>query len=196
MFCTSCGKHIPDDARFCSACGAPVTVSVTPAAANAAERTRVDDRPASYLERLAAKLQQSPRYIPELDAHVLLTTRLAAALTDMHQYFFIASNDRAGYEEMRAYSEACTSWALDNYQGLPRGLQKGIAIYPVMLQHPIDPNALRYVLEKPSVKFAAFQLAVVLDPVAGEIRYLEKTPVWGYAMWNGIKRAADEALHV
>ena len=124
------------------------------------------------------------------------TYTFAAALTDMHQYFFIASDDHAGYEEMRAYSEACTSWALDNYQGLPRGLQKGIAIYPVMLQHPIDPGALRYVLEKPNMKFAAFQLAVALDPVAGEIRYLEKTPVWGYAMWNGIKRTAGETLCV
>ena len=196
MFCTSCGKRIPDDARFCNACGAPVAASVTPVAASATAQARLDDRHASYLKRLAAKLQQDPRYIPELDAHVLLTTRLAAALTDMHQYFFVASDDHAGYEEMRAYSEACTSWALDNYQGLPRGLQKGIAIYPVMLQHPIDPGALRYVLEKPNVKFAAFQLAVSLDPVAGEIRYLEKTPVWGYAMWNGIKRAADETLCV
>ena len=64
------------------------------------------------------------------------------------------------------------------------------------IQHPIDSGALRYVLEKPSVKFAAFQLAIALDPIAREIRYLEKTPVWGYAMWNGIKRAADEALRV
>lgn len=196
MFCTSCGNRIPDDARFCNACGAPVAASVTPLAAQAAIQSRADGRLTAYLQRLAAKLQQDPRYIPELDAHVLLTTRLAAALTDMHQYFFVASDDHAGYEEMRAYSEACTSWALDNYQGLPRGLQKGIAIYPVMLQHPIDSGVLRYVLEKPSVKFAAFQLAIALDPIAREIRYLEKTPVWGYAMWNGIKRAADEALRV
>lgn len=32
MFCTQCGQQLPDDARFCSACGSPVDASARPAA--------------------------------------------------------------------------------------------------------------------------------------------------------------------
>lgn len=212
MFCSTCGNQIPDNARFCNACGAPVSAPAASATTGAASSpvaplapaqpvqptasAPTGDRLSSYLQRVAARLQQDPQFVPELGAHLFLTTRFSAALTNMHQYFFIVADDSADYEKMRAYSEACTSWALNNYQGVPRGLQKGIAIYPVMLQHPVNPGALRYVQEKPNIKYAAFQLATVLDPVAGEIRYLQKTPVWGFAMWSGIKRAADEALCV
>lgn len=212
MFCSTCGNQIPDNARFCNACGAPVASQAAPAVASAAPAPVTPLAPAqpvqpassssagtqlaSYLQRVAARLQQDPQFVPELGAYLFLTTRFSAALTNMHQYFFVVADDSADYEKMRAYSEACTSWALANYQGVPRGLQKGIAIYPVMLQHPINPGVLRYVEEKPNIKYAAFQLATALDPIAGEIRYLQKTPVWGFAMWSGIKRAADEALCV
>ena len=27
MFCSKCGNSLPDDAKFCSACGAPVKIS-------------------------------------------------------------------------------------------------------------------------------------------------------------------------
>ena len=42
--------------------------------------------------------------------------------------------------------------------------------------------------------FAAFDLPILVDPFTGACEMLEKTPVWGFAMWKGIKKAAREAL--
>lgn len=123
-----------------------------------------------------------------------MTKRFSAALANIHQYFFIYANDFVGYNEMRDYTTACTDWALRNYSGVPRGLQKGVAIYPVMLQHPMNPGAVQFVKEKPKAKFAAFTLPVVVDPVERQMQFMDSTPVWGFAMWGGVKKAASEAL--
>ncbi len=44
MHCTSCGKAIPDDARFCSYCAAPVGGSAGPTPASAARNELVRPR--------------------------------------------------------------------------------------------------------------------------------------------------------
>lgn len=35
---------------------------------------------------------------------------------------------------------------------------------------------------------------MLLDPQTGQLETLDKTPVWGFAMWSGIKKAARFAL--
>ena len=37
MYCTSCGRHLEDDARFCKDCGAPTAQSAPPGATAAPE---------------------------------------------------------------------------------------------------------------------------------------------------------------
>lgn len=112
----------------------------------------------------------------------------------MHSYFFFAANDLAGYAQMQVYAEACMAWARKNYEGLPRGMQSGLAVYPVMLQHPLQPDALAYVKQIPDKHWAAFELPVLFDPMTGQLEYLDKTPVWGFAMWRGIKASARMVL--
>ena len=148
----------------------------------------------AYVQQVAARLGETPQIVPELQTYLFVTKRFSAALANIHQYFFIYANDFVGYNEMRDYATACTDWALHNYSGVPRGLQKGVAIYPVMLQHPMNPGAVQFVKEKPKAKFAAFTLPVVVDPVEHQLQFMDSTPVWGFAMWGGIKKAASEAL--
>lgn len=148
----------------------------------------------AYVQQVAARLGETPQIVPELQTYLFVTKRFSAALANIHQYFFIYANDFVGYNEMRDYATACTDWALHNYSGVPRGLQKGVAIYPVMLQHPMNPGAVQFVKEKPKAKFAAFTLPVVVDPVEHQMQFMDSTPVWGFAMWGGIKKAASEAL--
>lgn len=112
----------------------------------------------------------------------------------MHSYFFFAANDLAGYAQMQVYAEACMAWARKNYEGLPRGMQSGLAVYPVMLQHPLQPDALAYVKQIPDKHWAAFELPVLFDPMTGQLEHLDKTPVWGFAMWRGIKATARMVL--
>ena len=146
------------------------------------------------MQQVAARLGEPAQFIPELQTYLFVTKRFSAALANIHQYFLIYENNGVGYNEMRDYSAAYTDWALHNYAGVPRGLQKGVAIYPVMLQHPMNPGAIQFVKEKPKAKFAAFTLPVVVDPVDRQVQFMDTTPVWGFAMWGGVKKAATEVL--
>lgn len=147
-----------------------------------------------YVQQIATRLGQTPQLVPGLQTYLFVTKRMSVAAAQMHQYFFIYANDLVGYNEMRDYAAACTEWALHNYEGVPRGMQKGLAIYPVMLQHPLNPSAVQFVKEKPKVKYAAFTMATLVDPIDHQIQFLDATPIWGHAMWKGIKKAAVETL--
>lgn len=166
----------------------------TPAAQPAPAAGGSVDALPSYLQAVAARLGVQPRFISETGAYLLVAERFGAFAVKMHSYFFFAANDALGYSGMQAYAQACTTWALNNYEGLPRGMQKGLAIYPVMLQHPLVPDAVAYVKQVPEKHWAAFELPVLLDPQTGQLETLDKTPVWGFAMWSGIKKAARFAL--
>lgn len=223
MFCTQCGSPLPEHAKFCMTCGAPVVVCTPRAASAPAQEPDRAAAPApepekapstdasspapamepapdsvgmlpSFAQSLSAHLDAPMDYIPELGAYHIVTKRFTAALANLHQHFFVSAYDAAGYAEMQAYTKACSDWALNNYQGALRGLQKGVVIYAVLLQHPLRADAVSYTKELPKKHFAAFDVPVLVDPVTGTCEMLEKTPVWGFAMWKGIKRAAREAL--
>ncbi|WP_346674668.1 zinc ribbon domain-containing protein [Enorma phocaeensis] len=148
----------------------------------------------SYLQTVASRIGQTPQFIPEAGAYLLVADRRGALAVQMHSYFFFAANDLAGYAQMQVYAEACMAWARKNYEGLPRGMQSGLAVYPVMLQHPLQPDALAYVKQIPDKHWAAFELPVLFDPMTGQLEHLDKTPVWGFAMWRGIKASARMVL--
>ncbi len=180
---------------------APVTAPVAAAAPAPVAVPGVQPAPVAaggllnpFVQQVAARLGEPAQFIPELQTYLFVTKRFSAALANIHQYFLIYENNGVGYNEMRDYSAACTDWALHNYAGVPRGLQKGVAIYPVMLQHPMNPGAIQFVKEKPKAKFAAFTLPVVVDPVDRQVQFMDTTPVWGFAMWGGVKKAASEVL--
>ncbi len=133
------------------------------------------------------------QYIPELGAYLIVTKRFSAALANMHQHFFVSAYDAAGYPEMQAYMKACSDWALNNYQGALRGLQKGVVSYAILLQHPLNANAVAFTKELPKKHFAAFDLPILVDPFTGACEMLEKTPV-GLRHVEGDQKAAREAL--
>lgn len=186
MFCTNCGAPLTPNARFCVTCGAPIAPA-TAAHGSAAILP-------SYLQTVAPRIGQAPQFIPEAGAYLLVADQRGALAVQMHSYFFFAANDLAGYAQMQVYAEACMALARKNYEGLPRGMQSGLAVYPVMLQHPLQPDALAYVKQIPDKHWAAFELPVLFDPMTGQLEYLDKTPVWGFAMWRGIKATARMAL--
>lgn len=173
---------------------APVAAPSVQPATQPAASSQTQQALEPYVQHIAARLGQTPQLVPSLQTYLFITKRMSVAAAQMHQYFFIYANDLVGYNEMRDYAAACTEWALHNYEGVPRGMQKGLAIYPVMLQHPLNPGAVQFVKEKPKIKYAAFTMATLVDPIDHQIQFLDATPIWGHAMWKGIKRAAVETL--
>lgn len=203
MLCTKCGYAVEEGAAVCSACGAE-TGAIVPEASET-ETTGVAGREPTemtqrkedlhrYVEMISGRLQQEPQFIPGLRSYMFKTERMTMALAKLHQYFFITQDDGADYESMRRFTEACVAYVLDTYQGLPRGLQKGLGIYPVMCQNTANPQAIAFAQRKPDNHFAAFELPVVVEMSSGRLHYMQKTPVWGFAMWKGIKRIAEATL--
>ncbi len=124
----------------------------------------------------------------------MVTERLSAALANMHQFFFLTQNDACNCALMHQFTSACVSWALHNYQGAPRGMMKGVVVYPVMCQTVANPEVIAFAKQKPETHYSAFALACSMELSTGRIEWLEKTPVYGFAMWNGVKQAAEAAL--
>ena len=153
-----------------------------------------DETLRAYMERVAANVGQQPVWNEQLGCWQVATESWGALAVKMHHYFFVTRDDGANAADFDAYVKACVSWGLDNYRGLPRGLQKGVAIYPVLLQTQAWDENVAYTKQKPDAHWAAFVLPTVVNLSAGAIECMEKTPVWGYAMWKGVRKAAQNAL--
>lgn len=148
----------------------------------------------SFVEQVAARTDQEVTWVPELCSYQLSTKSWGALAVKMHHYFFVARNEDATAADFDAFTKACVSWGLNHYKGLPRGVQKGVAIYPVLLQTNPSAEVVAYTKQKPNAHWAAFALPVVANLSTRSIEYLDKTPVWGFAIWKGIKKTATEAL--
>ena len=148
----------------------------------------------SFAEQVAARTDQEVAWVPELCSYQLNTKSWGALAVKMHHYFYIARNEEASAADFDTYTQACVSWGLNHYQGLPRGMQKGVAFHPVLLQENPSPEVVAYTKQKPDAHWAAFVMPTVVDLSSGSVEYLEKTPIWGFAMWKGIRKVSDEVL--
>ena len=148
----------------------------------------------SYAERAAGRVGQQAQWNPELGCYTLDAKNWSVLAVKMHHYFFIARDDAATVADFDAYVKACVEWGLENYRGVPRGLQKGVAIYPVLVQTQPSAEVIAYTKQKPNSHWAAFALPTVVSASTGVVEYLEKTPMWGFAMWSGVRRAAQSVL--
>ena len=170
MFCANCNTALPNDASICGNCGMPVNRAYSmqssvvsgpqspmqqPGAIQAPPVMQQPQQPmpqapasdtpfGAYLGKVSARLQAPPTYIPELSSYLMVNKRFSGALANIHQFFFLTQNDACNGAMMQQFTEGCVSFALNNYKGAPRGLQKGIGIYPVMCQTAPSPEVISY----------------------------------------------------
>lgn len=147
-----------------------------------------------YIAMISQKLECQAEFIPELGCYLFTSKRMGAALTSMHNFIFVKLDEEADAVSVENYSAACAKYALENYKGVVRGMQKGVVMYPVICQTHASETLMAQVQKKPSSHWAAFELAVAVDLSERRISYMKSTPLWGAAMWKGIKKAADKAL--
>lgn len=153
-----------------------------------------DEQLRAFVGKVASRIGQQAPWIPELNAYQLNSQSWGVLAVKMHHYFLITRDDNATAADFDAYVKTCVDWALNNYQGLPRGLQKAVGVYPVLLQANAHPDVVAYVKQKPDAHFAAFALPCVFDLSTETLDYMDQTPIWGFAMWRGVRKAASEAL--
>ena len=223
MFCVQCGNALRDSDCFCAQCGAPVSRPSAPVPTPSQSKTRssyssgapygtpsqtrtapaggtyyLPDHPSpefmQYLHNLELRTGQKARYIPELYAYSLYTERFSAALSKIKQYIYVTQNDTADYGVMQAFSQACTHYTLETHDGIPRGLVTGIGCYNIMFQTRATQGACDFSVQLPEKHFAAFEMPIVADLSSHQLIYCTRTPVYGCAMWGGIRKVARENL--
>ena len=95
---------------------------------------------------------------------------------------------------MQAFSQACTHYTLETHDGIPRGLVTGIGCYNIMFQTRATQGACDFSVQLPEKHFAAFEMPIVADLSSHQLIYCTRTPVYGCAMWGGIRKVARENL--
>ena len=153
-----------------------------------------DEQLRAFVGKVAGRVNQQALWNQYLACYQLDSSNWSTLAVKMHHYFFITRDDAATVADFDAYIQACVDWGLNNYHGVARGLQKGVAIHPVLLQAYPSAEIIARTKQKPNAHWAAFVLPSVVNLSTGAVDYLEKTPVWGLAMWKGIRKVAQEAL--
>lgn len=148
----------------------------------------------SFVGKVASRVGQEAPWNQELGCYQLDSQNWGFLVVKMHHYFFITRDEEASVDDFDVYVKKCVDWCLNNYRGVPRGMQKGVAIHPVLIQHDPSPEVIAYTKQKPNAHWAAFVLPTVCNLTTGAVEYLEKTPVWGFAMWKGVRSVAQKLL--
>lgn len=91
-------------------------------------------------------------------------------------------------EDFKDFTGKAFDYALQNYKGLPRGLQSGVAVFAFLVSDDIDDAAKWHALKAPEKHFAAMEMPVILDLSEGNLYYYDKTPVWGMIYYKAIRR--------
>ena len=128
---------------------------------------------------------------------VAIRKRLSAAkFGAAHTFFLFASFpsiDPAGLEE---YSATCFTYVESAHRsGMPRGLGRAVVCFPVAILPSADASTIESVTRHPSRKhWAGMVMPVVVDLGAGQLHYLQKTPLWGAAYYRGFRKLIQELL--
>lgn len=198
MFCQDCGAAIPQGGAFCPQCGRPVHTETTPnpylaqKAQNHAPQ-QGDEAFDMYVRSVNARLGTGT-WVPQLNAWSYYDEefRIKWGASKMKRFSFITYMDRVNAAMVQQFSANCTQYALNNYPGMARGMQVGIASFAVIVSRNVEESAVRQVMETPPAHFAAFEIPMVLDLNTGSLYHMQKTPLWGALMWSDLRKYADQ----
>jgi len=112
--------------------------------------------------------------------------------TKLKMYSFVAYQSHISKESIATYSDSCTKYALNAYQGLPRGFQNGVGSINVLASESIDAEAIEYAMARPKKLFAAFEMPVIYDLANDRVFYFTKTPMWGAIYYKYIREYIEQ----
>ena len=113
--------------------------------------------------------------------------RMQWALTRLHTMVLLASSDAVDAADLEGFGDEARRWAKRNKGGLPRGLQTGIAVLPVLAADEVTPAAVSFAERRPDKDFAAIALPMLVDVRAGRMHAYSGSLIWGaiYRMFLG-----------
>ena len=103
---------------------------------------------------------------------------------------YIAHQNHITKESIISYSTACHRHTVDEY----KSAMKSAACFSVLASEKVDQAAVDYVMTPHKMRENVFEMPVILDLATNKIHFMQKTPIWGFAMWEGFREYIRENL--
>lgn len=151
----------------------------TPAAAGSARAVTTDWTRDAADRLLAGGYQEVPAGLSERNARAFRRRdfRLRWFATTLHTFVVLAEAPTAA--GLGRYSDDAARWAKGAKGGLPRGMQTGIAVLPVLVVASADDEARLEAGRRPEKDFGAVRLPLLVEPGPGAVSTYSGTMLWG-----------------
>lgn len=116
--------------------------------------------------------------------------RIRWALTRLHLFTIAAAQDHVTLAAIQHFTRVATEYARGAKGGLPRGLQTGIALFPVMVGQQVEPDAVAWACEKQRVEFACFARPVVIHAPTEQSYLFRADAALGFIYNNHLRSRA------
>ena len=115
------------------------------------------------------------------------------ALTRLHTFVLFGCVEHATADSIREFTALSNRWATQAKGGLPRGLQTGVAVIPVLVCTSADEGALAEARRRPDKHFAAAEFPLLADLSQGRYVTYSGGIIWG-EIYQDFLRAQQELL--
>jgi hypothetical protein len=140
-----------------------------------------------YLAAVGGRLAADgcdPRWEDWTGARVLVGRRadfrLSWFATRLHLFTVAAAVPEVTVPVIDAFTRNALRYAKENKGGLPRGLQTGSAVFPVLVSERVDEAAVAWAEEKQRALYACFGRPVVADVARRRVSFYRKRHFLGW----------------
>ena len=116
--------------------------------------------------------------------------------TQLNLFTIIATPEEVSEEAVSSFCASALDYAIKHNAGLPRGMQSGVACFPLMISPSISVEAEKWVQKKSRKRFAAFAFPVLLDTSDKIPVYYKKTPVLGGMYYKFFRKFVEKYFSV
>ena len=154
----------------------------------------------SVLERLYSegfKCAENVFYGGQTFAAVAHKSKFELSKFGMFERFFVLQYlPSIDSMSLRRFSSHCFNYATSSKETpLPLGFFAALVCYPVAIVDVVDQaTAIAIANETPPKHMGAFEFPVIYELGTRRLYYLDRTPVWGAAYFNGFKNEAYRTL--
>ena len=98
---------------------------------------------------------------------------------------------------LRRFSGHCFNYATSNRRSsLPLGFFSSLACYAVAVVHRVDPGiAIAVSNEEPPMHLTGFEMPAIFELATRRLFYPTRTPFFGWAYYNGLRKEANRLLN-
>lgn len=116
--------------------------------------------------------------------------------TRMSQFIFIQKVDKLTRERIESDRNNLEAEArkIDDSL-LPRGFQKGNAVFSLYFADEMDEAAKSFCHSSPAIRFAHFYLPAAYERKSNALYFIQHTPMWGYIFYPKFRYLIRRLLH-